>query len=68
MKKFLILLCAFSAFIISPAIFIVFVLQYSLNININAFWGAFGILLFFASIKAFKDIEDYYNKKEKEDK
>lgn len=53
MKKLLLWSCIFCAWFVSPILVILASLRYVLDLNINAFVGAFGIILYFASTKAF---------------
>lgn len=66
MKRFLLYLCMFCFLIVSPTLVILTCSRFLLNININAFWGVFGLMLFPASLKAFNYIDD--NFKEDKDK
>lgn len=67
-RKFLLPFYAILAFIVSPTLFFLYIFQYSFDININAFWGMIGLLLFPASIKAFCDTEKSTREDEKDTK
>lgn len=56
-RKFLLPFYAVLAFVVSPALFLTYIFKDMFCININAFWGMIGLLLFPASIKAFCDTE-----------
>lgn len=68
MKKFLLYLCMFCFLVVSPALLITYLLSDLLCINVNAFWGVFGLMLFPTSLKAFNYIDDNFKEyKDKQD-